>query len=996
MRSFFLVALAWVGLGLVACSSDAPSCVEGTTQACACVGGTSGVQSCTAESRFGACDCAALPDGGMLDGASDLGADGGMLDGASDLGVDGGPIGTGDSVSAMVGSEGATLTLANVEVTVPAGALSTPTLLTVTETTMATPTGYRAFSPMYHFEPEGLAFAAPVTVSIRSRATGADVPLATLFWSRASTDGGGWDRRGGVPTAGNVVGSTPHFSYGFLADGVDYTATPDRSCVRTRVVDTRRLDPAGIGVFFGVDDCWGRPITDLSDADTVVYEDGVALSSEASARLFEQRGLQVFVTLAIDVSASTRAILPQIIGAARRFVETLNDPSRGLRDRVQVSIIGFAGEATGGFVQPHTLDLDRVLAQLDALAAYTPTDVSSTNLNGTVVRALDNNASAEAAFRARNRGGAFAAGYVVLFTDGTDTAGRVTLASAQSAVSGSTDDIVAVGLRGADYDPVALRTLVGATAVIDADESAVLDRDFAYLAARVAGQVRRTYLVGYCSPKRSGVHTVYATVRGATTTVSGTAPEFDATGFTGGCAVDMFDPATVCAGAECGGFGCGACDDRVAMCDTRATESLAGACVSLCVTAGTCSGETITNLLGYEQGCPSSAEWSSCDGACRDASYFESTALNCGVCGNVCAGPCRAGACVGIADLALGSSHSCALLTDASVHCWGDNNYDQLGEGGTATSHANPVAVPGLVGVVELAAGGAHNCARFADGTARCWGYNSDGELGDGTTIRARVPVVVSGLTGAVELSGGTSHTCARISDGTVRCWGLNTYGEIGDGTSGVIRSVPTLVSGLAGAVEVTTGSVHTCARLTDGTVWCWGENSSGELGDGTRINRLTPVGVAGLGPAVQLAMNGSHTCALLGTGGVRCWGDNFFGGLGDGTFTGSITPVAVLGLSSAVEIAAGGRHTCARLLDGTAQCWGWNNFGQIGDGTITDRVAPSPVSGVSGVVQIRVGAVHGCATLGDGSIWCWGDNSRGQLGDGTLTQRRVPVRVIW
>ncbi|MCZ7681400.1 MAG: VWA domain-containing protein [Sandaracinaceae bacterium] len=556
----------------------------------------------------------------------------------------------------MIGAEGGRIDLMNASVTVPPGALGAATTITVTETTMPTPVGYRPFSPLYRFEPEGLTFAVPVTVSIRSRAAGADVPLGTLFWSRAVSEGGGWERRGGIPTGGNVVGETTHFSYGFLADGVDYTEAPDTSCVRTRVLDTRTLAPSGVGLFFAMDDCWGRPITELAGTDVRVFEDDAALSSEASAELFPQRGLQVFVTLAIDVSASTRPIQTQLVAAARRFVETLQDPARGLRDRVQVAILGFAGEASAGFIQPHTLDLDRVLARLDELGTYAPSDASSTNLNGAVTQALGQSASAQAAFRSRNYGGAFTAGYVVLFTDGTDTAGRVTREAANTALLASLDDVVAVGLRGDDYDPAALRLLfarsedpTGALApVIDADDPVVLDRDFRYLAARIAGQVRRSYLLGYCSPKRSGRHTVYPGHRAATEPprVWGTVPEFDATGFTGGCATAMFAPEALCGAAECGGFGCGACDDRVAACDTRATPTVPGLCANHCITRDLCNGEAFTNPQGYEQTCAPSPAAADCGGTCVDTTR---DAMHCGGCDRGCVEPrtrCMDGTCV--------------------------------------------------------------------------------------------------------------------------------------------------------------------------------------------------------------------------------------------------------------------------------------------------------------------------------------------------------------
>jgi alpha-tubulin suppressor-like RCC1 family protein len=171
------------------------------------------------------------------------------------------------------------------------------------------------------------------------------------------------------------------------------------------------------------------------------------------------------------------------------------------------------------------------------------------------------------------------------------------------------------------------------------------------------------------------------------------------------------------------------------------------------------------------------------------------------------------------AALSAGDYHSCAVVSDGTVHCWGDNRYGQLGDG-TFTKRATPVVVNDLANAVAVSAGNGFTCALLGDGTVRCWGKNDSGELGDGTFTSRTAPVAVSGLAGAVAVSAGDYHGCALLGDGSVRCWGYNRSGGLGDGTT-VTRATPAAVSGLAGAVAVTTGGQYSCALLGDGTVRC-------------------------------------------------------------------------------------------------------------------------------------------------------------------------------
>ncbi|MEM1684389.1 MAG: hypothetical protein QXD60_01365, partial [Nanopusillaceae archaeon] len=344
-----------------------------------------------------------------------------------------------------------------------------------------------------------------------------------------------------------------------------------------------------------------------------------------------------------------------------------------------------------------------------------------------------------------------------------------------------------------------------------------------------------------------------------------------------------------------------------------------------------------------------------------------------------------------------GEFHTCALLSNGSVACWGANGYGQLGDG-TNTDRNTPVLVQNINNAVAISAGQSHTCALLSSGLVVCWGRNNYGQLGDGTNTDRNTPVLVQDINNAIAIAAGGWHTCALLSNGSVACWGNNVYGQLGNGTFGGYSSTPVLVRGIYyNTIAIAAGHMHTCALISSGLVACWGWNYYGQLGDGTNENRNTPTLVQGVNNAVAISAGGWHTCALLSNGSIACWGRNDWGQLGNGTFGGySSTPVLVQDINNAIAIAAGGWHTCALLANGSVACWGRNNYGQLGDGTNTDRNTPVLVQNINNAVAISAGYYHTCALLSSGLVVCWGRNNYGQLGNGTSGgSSPTPVLVL-
>lgn len=324
-----------------------------------------------------------------------------------------------------------------------------------------------------------------------------------------------------------------------------------------------------------------------------------------------------------------------------------------------------------------------------------------------------------------------------------------------------------------------------------------------------------------------------------------------------------------------------------------------------------------------------------------------------------------------VAQFDCGDFHSCARMGDGSARCWGRDTEGELGDGdGSDAEQVRPVPVVGLTGVEDLASGATFTCARMKDRTLRCWG--SGKILGDGQEMKKIPPTTVPGVSDVVEVTAGGYVVCARLASGAVRCWGLD----------GIQKGAPD-----SGAEEVVAGGAHACARMKDGTARCWGE---GPWGNGPFSQPKMP-------PISSVSTGDSFVCATVEHGSAQCWGRNDQGEFGANPDEDNHTvPVAVRGLTGAAKLNSAESHSCALRTDATLHCWGSNTEGELGRGTRSTAELSGPLPGLSQVVQVSMGSDYGCAKTRDGTLYCWGNNRNGQLGDGTKERRLAPTKVAW
>jgi alpha-tubulin suppressor-like RCC1 family protein len=340
--------------------------------------------------------------------------------------------------------------------------------------------------------------------------------------------------------------------------------------------------------------------------------------------------------------------------------------------------------------------------------------------------------------------------------------------------------------------------------------------------------------------------------------------------------------------------------------------------------------------------------------------------------------------------------HSCGVTTDSRAYCWGSNSHGELGDG-TTTIRTRPVAVAGGLRFASVSAGDAFTCGVTTGQKGYCWGWNDAGQLGDGTTTNRLRPVAVKGGLLFRQIRPGSHFTCGATTSDKGYCWGSNENGKLGIGVFGGRRLVPSLVIGSILFQRVIAGGSHACGLTRSARALCWGGGNVGQIGDGKIVlGRASPRLVAGGLTFTHLATGEAHTCAVTTGKLAYCWGDNELGALGDGTITNRSVPTRVAGGDHYKALSTLSHHTCGITSLDEVQCWGNNIFGQVGNNRLSAFRFPTEVTGGLRFSSLSGGiaAYHTCGIVLSGATYCWGGNNSGQLGDGTRTNHSTPAPI--
>lgn len=487
----------------------------------------------------------------------------------------------------------------------------------------------------------------------------------------------------------------------------------------------------------------------------------------------------------------------------------------------------------------------------------------------------------------------------------------------------------------------------------------------------------------------------------------------------GPCRSDQLDCGGICVPNDA--VNCGSCGhDCTALHATSTASCAAGQCVFPGLTCAPgwahCSNDAGD---GCEANITTAAHCGACGVACTSPP--------------ICATGGGTPACVKAVALSEGTANSFVLFSNGSVDSWGSDwggyqsetsSNGQLGTNAPSNvvyTTATPTAVLTTGTVTAIASGDSHSCALLANGTVECWGDNFFGELGQDIGVtQSSVPVVVPGLSNVMAIDVGGTISCALITGGTVECWGNDDDGELASTNIAVCNGfdncspTPVTIPGLTGVTAIAVGNStditedHVCALLGNGTIKCWGYNGNGEVGNGTVSTTggvSTPVTVSGITTATAIEGHEYGHCALLTGGTVKCWGSGTNGELGNGSTNAAPTPVTVSGLTDAQSLSVGStaETVCAVRATGTAVCWGFNGNAQLGNGAPSSTMlsdTPVPVSNLTNVAQVAGSTFHMCAVLTTGEVWCWGDNGNSELANtsvmATVNYNPTPLPVQW
>jgi alpha-tubulin suppressor-like RCC1 family protein len=348
-------------------------------------------------------------------------------------------------------------------------------------------------------------------------------------------------------------------------------------------------------------------------------------------------------------------------------------------------------------------------------------------------------------------------------------------------------------------------------------------------------------------------------------------------------------------------------------------------------------------------------------------------------------------------SISAGDEHTCAIATNHALYCWGKNTDGQLGIG-PASAQNTPQRVGSSTSWSSVSAGSAFTCARHESGSLYCWGNGASGQLGLGDFDDRNTPKkVVTTIKDWASVDASGSHVCARRAAGSIYCWGNNGSGELGQGAGNPDdRSTPGKVGTSTSWKSVSTGGAATCALHENAAIYCWGSNGQGHLGIGNVGDKSSPTKIPAPTKWTSVSVGQLHTCARHATGSLYCWGYNNDGqlGTGGGGFSSKYTPQKVGTSTSWTGVTAGSSHTCAKHSSGSLYCWGLGTGGRLGTGDGASKPSPAKVGTSTSWTTVSAGGMHTCALLSSGSAYCWGTNSSGQLGT-SGGPSAVPKKIV-